>query len=119
MTKKQELSHVLINILVNARDVLGESMQKKKLITLEPYMQGDDCYINVVDNGGGIEDVIMESIFDLHFTTKKQGKGTGIGLYMSKKIANEFLNGDIVVENCNDGAKFSIILRECRGESNV
>ncbi len=46
-----------------------------------------------------------------YFTTKEQGKGTGIGLYMCKRIVNELLQGDIAVKNENSGAKFSIKLK--------
>ena len=66
--------------------------------------------IIIHDNAGGIPDSILEKIFDPYFTTKHESIGTGIGLYMSKKIILEYFNGSIEVENENNGAKFSIIL---------
>jgi len=113
MTKKQELSHILINLLVNARDALNESMQEKKKITISAYMKEGKCYIDILDNAGGISDKIINKVFELYFTTKEQGKGTGLGLYMSKKMAHDFLDADIKVKNRKEGAEFSIIFNRC------
>ena len=52
----------------------------------------------------------MPHIFDEYFTTKSDEKGTGLGLYMSYKIVTESLNGNILVENTKNGAKFIIKL---------
>ena len=110
--KKQELMHILINLLVNARDALDEHEVEEKKIIIQTYAKERSCFIDVIDNGGGIPEDILGRVFELYFTTKEQGKGTGLGLYMSKKMANEFLNGDLYVKNVANGAQFTIELRE-------
>jgi len=107
---KQELQHVLINLITNARDALNEAQQEEKKIIIKTNFNNNICTITVEDNAGGIPDEHKEQIFEPYFTTKEQGKGTGIGLYMSRKILKELLNGEIAVSNKNGGASFEVIL---------
>ncbi len=109
-TYKKDLEHILINLFSNARDALEESSQTLKKIKVKAYMKDKNCIIKVSDNAGGIGNDVLERIFDPYFTTKEQGKGTGLGLFMSKKILRETLGGNIEVQNREDGAEFSIII---------
>lgn len=61
----------------------------------------------IEDNAGGVDKNILDKIFDPYFTTKCN-YGTGIGLYMTKLIIEEKMNGEIKVENSIKGAIFSI-----------
>ena len=69
-----------------------------------------DESITVEDNGGGVPDDIVGNIFEPYFTTKHQSQGTGLGLYMSHKIATESLKGDLYVKNSSNGAKFYLTM---------
>jgi signal transduction histidine kinase len=62
----------------------------------------------ITDNGGGIPESVMDKIFAPYFTTKEKGKGTGIGLYMSKVIIEENMGGRLSVRNIEGGAEFRI-----------
>lgn len=106
-----EFSQVVLNILANAKDILIEKKIQNPKIWISMYAKDKDIIIEIVDNGGGIEADIIDKIFDPYYTTKDEGKGTGIGLYMSKLIIENHLSGMISVENNSDGAKFTIQLK--------
>jgi signal transduction histidine kinase len=60
------------------------------------------------DNCGGIPDDVILKIFDPYFTTRGSDKGTGIGLYMSKMIIEQNMNGHLTASNAGGGAEFRI-----------
>ncbi len=115
---ENELIQVLINILNNARDSLVINQKEKKLIFINTYKKEDISYIEILDNAGGIENNIIDRIFEPYFTTKHKSQGTGIGLYMSEEIVRTHLNGNITASNEKylydgieyKGAKFTITI---------
>jgi PAS domain S-box-containing protein len=109
---KNEFEQVLLNVINNAKDALVENKIQNPKITIESFVKEQYIYIEILDNAGGISNKIIENIFDPYFTTKEQGKGTGIGLYMSKMIIQNNMNGNITVENKLGGASFSIKLNQ-------
>lgn len=94
---ENELVHVIINILNNARDELFKKNQIR-LILIDVIKNDNNLEICIKDNAGGIPQNIISKVFKSNFTTKGE-KGTGIGLYMSKRIVEEHFNGTISVNN--------------------
>ncbi len=105
-----EFSQVVLNILSNAKDALIEHKEKDRVVNIETYLSEKIVTIKISDNAGGIPKGVIEKIFEPYFTTKEEGKGTGIGLYMSKTIIETNMSGKISVENSSDGAVFTILL---------
>jgi len=105
-----EFSQVILNILVNAKDVLLERNIKDPNIFLHVRQSGDIIVIEIEDNAGGIHEEIIDDIFEIYFTTKSENEGTGLGLYMSRLIIESKLNGTLSVINTNQGACFQIKL---------
>jgi len=106
---KNEILQILLNLISNARDVLVERKKEDKKIKINIYTEDNYGVIEVEDNAGGIDEKIIDRIFEPYFTTKGP-KGTGLGLYMSKMLATEKLKGDILVENGKEGAKFRLLI---------
>ncbi len=105
---KNEFSQVILNILANAKDALVEHNIQEPKITIKVCGIKDEAKVEIYDNGGGIDEAIMEKIFEPYFTTKGAKKGTGMGLYMSKMIIEESMKGELKASNYKDGAKFTI-----------
>lgn len=107
----REFSQVILNLLLNSRDVFEDKKVNDPRISLSTKQTDDYVYITVEDNAGGITEENINIIFEPYFTTKSSSKGTGLGLYMSKMIIEKNMNGQLSARNENNGAVFEIILR--------
>ena len=110
-TYKKELSHVIMNLISNARDALDERDIPNKEIKIVAKEEGDKIFISV-ENQGEIPKEIQDRLFEPYFTTKEEGKGTGLGLYMSRKIVQELLKGKIYFESKDGKTRFIIELKK-------
>lgn len=106
----RELMQVFINIINNAKDVFEHNKSNNALISIKVYEDKTHVITEIYDNGGGIDAEILPQVFDPYFSTKDEKDGTGIGLYMSKMIIENHLNGLIEVKNVNNGACFIVRL---------
>lgn len=94
-----ELIQVLINILNNSKDALEFLNENEKFIFIDIFREDNKAVIEIKDNAGGIEEEIIDKVFEPYFTTKHQTQGTGIGLFMCKEIINKHMNGQINIVN--------------------
>lgn len=101
-----EYAQVLLNILMNSRDAFWDTAMRR--IKLSAREKDGRSEVVISDNAGGIPEGIIGKIFDPYFTTKELGKGTGIGLFMSKTIVEKNMGGSLTVRNTGDGAEFRI-----------
>ena len=105
-----ELKQVVINLLKNAEDVLLEKAIDNPKIVIKSYIHIGKYILEVSDNAGGIDEGIMDKIFDPYFSTKIRKDGTGLGLYMSKIIVEDHCKGKLTCHNSDEGAIFTIEL---------
>jgi signal transduction histidine kinase len=107
-----EFSQVILNLLDNAKDILLERQIKNPKIFIETFVENEKVIVSVSDNAGGVDENIINNIFDIYFTTKAKRGGSGLGLYMSKLIIESKGMGKIDVTNSKRGAAFSIYLQK-------
>ena len=103
-----EFAQVLLNVLTNAKDALLINNINESRVIIEAYLEKNILHVSILDNAGGIDEAILNKIFDPYFTTKDKDAGTGIGLYMSKMIIETNMHGNILALNEKEGAKFII-----------
>ena len=105
---KAELKQVFLNLLINAQDAIVAEGRVGIKIAVAEGDSGRVLEIWFSDTGCGIPSEVMEKIFVPFFTTKKGGKGTGLGLYVSRQIVEKY-GGSIEAESkINKGTVFVI-----------
>jgi two-component system NtrC family sensor kinase len=114
-----QINQVFMNILGNAIDALEELPEGKvgKIIIRTEYRTENpfQVTIRIIDNGLGIPPEVRDSLFEPFFTTKPIGKGTGLGLTISRKIVVESHGGQLSCTSSSDrGTEFAIALPICR-----
>ena len=115
---QSEYQQVILNIVNNAKDALVDNNIQNPTIDIAISIcsnldkNNQCCKVSISDNATGIAEDTIDRIFEPYFTTKEQGKGTGMGLYMSKMIIEENMGGRLSVENTDIGARFVIDFKE-------
>lgn len=110
LAEEGRLGQVLINLLVNAAQALGDGARTDGVVTIRARRVEGQIEIRIEDNGPGIPPELQRRIFDPFFTTKPVGQGTGLGLAVCHGIVTA-LEGTIeVVSEVGRGATFVIRL---------
>ncbi len=116
-----QIHQIAMNLITNAYHAVDENSGKISVKleegVLEEQQQANThshpqkyATLSVSDNGVGIEKEVLNKIFDPYFTTKRQGKGTGLGLAVAYGIIQEH-NGLIkVFSKVGEGATFTVLL---------
>ena len=107
-TYDHELTTILVNLLINAKEAISKNKITNGVIKLKQYHVKNTIFFEVSDNGGGINDDIIHKIFEPYFSTKDVKHGVGLGLYTCKIIIEMHLKGIISVSTHSTGALFKI-----------
>ncbi|RXJ92783.1 hypothetical protein CRV00_12745 [Malaciobacter molluscorum] len=107
---ENEFSQSILNIISNAKDAIIENNISLGEIKIKTFKIEDNIIIEIKDNAGGVKAEIKDKIFEPYFTTKEEGKGMGIGLYMAKTIIENNMDGQINIKDIPNGSCFVIKL---------
>jgi len=110
---RAELNQVILNLIINAAHAIAEAKgngsAERGRIRIQTYHEDNWAKIRISDSGAGIPREIRSKIFDLFFTTKGPGKGTGQGLAISHSVIVEKHNGTLDLES-QEGQGTSFII---------
>ncbi|MBF0516497.1 MAG: response regulator [Nitrospirae bacterium] len=119
-----EFRQVMLNLMFNSMDAiverrkalsaLGDTQQSIHIghITIELTSHESMATLKITDDGGGVPQTLATRIFEPYFTTREQGKGVGVGLYVSKVLVETQMGGRLYFENVAQGAAFYVTLPE-------
>jgi signal transduction histidine kinase len=105
-----QLQQVLLNLILNAADALGDVIDRPRELTIVTRPQSGGVRVEVKDNGVGIEKEKLESIFQPFYTTKTNGMG--LGLAISRSIIKNHGGQLIAQPNPGPGITFWFTLTE-------
>lgn len=101
-----ELNQVWTNLLENAVDAMDDS----GTLCISTARDGDEAVVRIVDDGCGIPPDVVTRVFEPFFTTKDVGKGTGLGLDISRRIVVDRHGGEIDVDSSPGATTVSVRL---------
>jgi signal transduction histidine kinase len=100
------INQVLVNLVINALDAIGD----RGLIQITAEAAQDAVRLRVHDDGPGVPHDIRDKVFDPFFTTKDVGKGTGLGLHISRKEVARHGGSLLLDTDTDQGSTFTITL---------
>jgi C4-dicarboxylate-specific signal transduction histidine kinase len=104
IAEHNRLEQVFINLVSNAIDAMDEkssqpdAQDSSKQLTIKSFGEGDRVTVLVSDTGTGMSEEVKDKIIEPFFTTKKVGKGTGLGVSISYGIVKDY-GGSIDIES--------------------
>ena len=101
-----QLKQVLINLIMNA----VQAMENPGTLTLSTRVEDFSVQMIVSDTGAGVDESIREKIFDPFYTTKPEGEGTGLGLYLCRKIIQDHQGAITFQSQLGIGSRFIVQL---------
>ena len=102
----QELKQVVLNLLTNALDSLGDDGRVEIRLESRDHM----AELSVADNGCGMDPEVMERIFEPFFTRRRAGQGTGLGLSICYRIVSDH-GGTIEARSPGPGQGATFLVR--------
>jgi len=101
-----QLQQVFFNLITNAIDAIG----KNGLIEIKSWREAERLFVSVADNGPGISAERQKKIFEPFYTTKTDGKGTGLGLWVTHSIVEKMGGAIRLVSQPGQGTTFTVAL---------
>ena len=106
----QHFEQVFLNIFINALDAMNaKSDEAEHLLSITRVLKDDVIEIRISDTGIGMSPEVCKRAFDSFFTTKEIGKGTGLGLFISRNLVRE-VDGTVELES-EQGKGTTVIIR--------
>jgi PAS domain S-box-containing protein len=119
LADSNRLEQVFIDLVVNARDAMGDERERldvkttENTLTVTTFQKHGKIAVTIADTGPGVPDGLKEKIFEPFFTSKEVGKGTGLGLSISYGMINDYDGTIEVASEVEKGATFKITLPAC------
>ncbi|MEJ2137479.1 MAG: HAMP domain-containing sensor histidine kinase, partial [Desulfofustis sp.] len=103
-----DLEELFLNIMINSI----QAMESGGRLRIQAHQSEAQVIITIEDTGVGIPEDKIEEVFDLFYSTKKAGEGTGIGMWMSYELVKKYKGEIFISSQLGTGTKVTIIFPE-------
>lgn len=128
MINPEQVHQMVTNLCINARDAIGNSGSINVSLSHQPHLSGScsSCHeafegefveLAVTDNGSGVSDEIIDSMFNPFVSDKGVGQGVGLGLSMVHGTMHNY-HGHILVESSDEGTVVRLLFPVLNDEPN-
>lgn len=100
-----QLGQVLLNLILNSYDAIVDLEEKWIQVAVDDL--GERVRFSITDSGKGIPKEFHEKIFEPYYTTKSSGKGTGMGMMITKRMVEEH-GGTIFIDSRCENTRFVV-----------
>lgn len=107
---RHKFENAILNLVLNARDAMPEGGRLTVTATAVPRDAPVHLQVAVSDSGTGMAPAVAAAAFDPMFTTKPQGRGTGLGLPMVRQFARELSGSAIIASQPGQGTTVTLYL---------
>ena len=105
MADMDKMKIAFLNIIVNA---IEASEKEKGVLHIHSWHESDKCFVNIKDNGAGMDEEAQQKLFDPYFT--KKGNGSGLGLTHTQNIILNHKGSISVKSRMGEGTEFTVVL---------
>jgi signal transduction histidine kinase/CheY-like chemotaxis protein len=106
----RRLGQALLNVLLNAMHAVRDLPRERRRVTVSARAEGNEVRVDIEDSGAGVSPELWERVFDLAFTSRRDAGGSGIGLAVARRVAEEHGGAITVVPAEGAGARFRLRL---------
>ena len=107
--RETQIRQIVVNLLNNALDAIDQANSEVRRVSLEAKQQQDQLWIQVMDSGPGIEDQFRAHLMEPFFAANQRGLGIGVGLSLSRTIAQEH-GGNLILAEGTRETCFRLVL---------
>lgn len=105
------LEEIVTSLLDNSKEAAERQKCTPLKVTVKAKQLTDSVELTYEDNAGGIDEDVLPKIFDPYFTTQFKSRNKGLGLYLVKSLMEANLEGMIIADNSENGARFTLWLK--------
>jgi signal transduction histidine kinase len=113
MADVDKMKIAFLNIIVNA---IEATEKEKGVLKIRSWHESDKCFVNIQDNGAGMDEETQQKLFDPYFT--KKGNGSGLGLTHTQNIILNHKGSISVKSRMGEGTEFTVVLNAARATAN-